>query len=332
VTDSTSADEVIMRAFPRYYRGAPTIDGIRWKLYPTVRTAWAAMMRGDIDFLYEVGQDTQEFIQGESTVAVFPFLRNYVYALALNSKREAFKDWRVRQALNRSVDRDAIVAQGFKGHATPASGTAWPQHWAYDSTVPGYSYEPERASALLDAAGVPAATQAESGGPPARLRFTCIFPEGFPLWESIGLLVQRNFSAIGVDMRLETVTFKDFNSRIAAGEFDAVLSEFIVGNSPSRPFTFWYSGGKQNFWGYMSRGVDEALDGIRRASNDEDYKNAFRKFQLEIFDNPPAVFLALGETSRAVNKRFKVVAPAGSDILPTIADWQIAVDSTRMTN
>ena len=332
VTDSTSADEVMMRAFPKYYRGIPTIDRIRWKVYPTVRTAWAAMMRGEIDFLYEVGQDIQEFIQGESSVAVFPFLRNYVYAVALNSKREVFKDWRVRRALNHSVDRDAIVAQGFKGHATPASGTTWPQHWAYDSTVPGYSYEPARAAALLDAAGVPAATRAGPDRAPARLRFTCIFPEGFPLWERIGLLVQRNFSAIGVDMRLETVSVKDFSSRIAAGEFDAVLSEFVVGNSPSRPFTFWYSGSKQNAWGYQSQKVDEALDGIRRAANDADYRDAFRRFQLEILDNPPAVFLALGETSRAVSKRFRVVAPSGSDILPTIGDWQIASSSIRATN
>jgi peptide/nickel transport system substrate-binding protein len=290
------------------------------------------MMRGEIDFLYEVGQDTEEFIQGESSVAVFPFLRNYVYAIALNSKRDVFKDWRVRRALNHSVDRDAIVAQGFKGHATPASGTAWPPHWAYDSTVPGYSYEPARAAALLDAAGVPAATQAGPDRAPARLHFTCIFPEGFPLWERIGLLVQRNFSAIGVDMRLETVSVKDFSSRIAAGDFDAVLSEFIVGNSPTRAFTFWYSGSKQNAWGYQSHKVDEALDGIRRASNDEDYRDAFRRFQLEILENPPAVFLALGETSRAVSKRFRVVAPAGSDILPTIADWQIASSSIKATN
>ena len=34
-----------------------------WKAYPTVRTAWAAMMRGEVDFLYEVGQDAVEFIQ-----------------------------------------------------------------------------------------------------------------------------------------------------------------------------------------------------------------------------------------------------------------------------
>jgi peptide/nickel transport system substrate-binding protein len=333
VSDSTSENELTMRAFEKYYRGAPKIDRIVWKAYPTVRTAWAAMMRGEIDFLYEVGQDTREFIEGENSVAVFPFLRNYVYAVALNSKKTPFDDARVRRALNHSVNRAAIVRQGFKGHGTPQSGSAWPQHWAYDTDVPTFAYEPQRATALLDAAGVPPADlQADRDKPPARLRFTCILPEGFPLWEKIGLLAQRDFSAIGVDMNLEAVSVQEFNTRILSGNFDAVLSEFIVGNSPSRPFTFWYSKSRQNLWGYRNQKVDDALLGIRRASSEVEYRDAFRDFQLNMLDDPPAVFLALGENSRAVSKRFRVVAPAGSDILPTIADWQLGEGPPRLLN
>jgi peptide/nickel transport system substrate-binding protein len=331
--DSTSADEIIMRAFRQYYRGAPTIDRIRWKVYPTVRTAWAAMMRGEIDFLYEVGQDTQEFIQGENSVAVFPFLRNYVYAIALNSAKKPFSDSRVRRALNYAVDRRAIVDVGFKGHATPESGSAWREHWAYDSSVPAYSYEPERAAALLNVAKVADVSyHPESGRPPARFHFVCILPEGFPLWEKIGLLAQRDFAHVGVDMTLETLSVKEFNARIMNGSFDAVLSEFIVGNTASRPFTFWSSNSKMNAWGYRNPRLDSALYGIRRAANEPEYRSAFRQSQLEVFDDPPAVFLALGETSRAVSKRFHVVAPPRSDILSTISDWQLEEKIAKGTN
>jgi peptide/nickel transport system substrate-binding protein len=332
LVDSTSTNEIMMRAFPQHYRGVPTIDRIRWRVYPTVRTAWAAMMRGEIDFLYEVGQDTQEFIQGENSVALFPFLRNYVYAIALNSRSAVFRDSRVRRALNYAVDRSAIVQQGFKDHAKPESGSAWPQHWAYDPNVPVYSYEPERASALLDSAAAPTTSQSDRNRPPARFHFTCIFPEGFPLWERIGLLAQRNFSAIGVDMTLEALSVQDFNRRIMAGDFDAVLSEFVVGNTPARNFALWHSASKMNVWGYRNPELDTALDAIRRAANDAEYRAAFRQSQLAVFDNPPAVFLALGETSRAVSKRFRVMAPAGSDILPTIADWHLGDYSPRATN
>jgi peptide/nickel transport system substrate-binding protein len=333
VPESSSQNELTMRAFRQYYRGTPQIDRIVWKAYPTVRTAWAAMMRGEIDFLYEVGQDTREFIQGETSVAIFPFLRNYVYAVGLNSQRRPFNDSRVRRALNYAVNRNAIVQSGFKGHAQPESGSAWPQHWAYDADAPTYSYEPQRAAALLDSAGIPVAgSRPSSVGPPARFAFTCIFPDGFPLWEKIALLIQRDFATIGVTMRLETVSVQEFNARILSRNFEAVLSEFIVGNSPSRPFTFWHSESKQNVWGYSNPQVDAALLGIRRASSEAEYRDAFRSFQLHMLNDPPAVFLALGETTRAVSKRFQVVAPAGSDILPTIGDWQLGLDPLRAAN
>ena len=46
VTVAGSGNELEMKAFERYYRGTPQIDQILWRAYPTVRTAWAAMMRG----------------------------------------------------------------------------------------------------------------------------------------------------------------------------------------------------------------------------------------------------------------------------------------------
>src|SRR5262245_22719030 len=55
VTTSGPSEEIVMSSFRNYYQGAPQIQKIVWKSYPTLRTAWAGMMRGEIDFLYEVG-------------------------------------------------------------------------------------------------------------------------------------------------------------------------------------------------------------------------------------------------------------------------------------
>jgi ABC-type transport system substrate-binding protein len=156
------------------------------------------------------------------------------------------------------------------------------------------------------------------------MRFTCLVPENFALWERIGLLVQRNLGQIGVDMQLQSLPAAEFNRRIGTGQFDAVLTDFIVGNSPSRQYFFWHSQSKLNAWRYKNAGVDEALNRIRQASTDAEYRTAFRSFQLQTVEDPPAIFLVLGETSRAVSKRFQVVAPVGTDILPTIADWQLS--------
>jgi len=331
ISQPPTGSDLTMTAFPRYYRGKPQIDYIVWKAYPTVRTAWAAMMRGEIDFLYEVGEDARQFVEGESSAEVFPFLRNYVYSVAFNLRRQTFNDGRVRRALNHAVNRSVIVERAFKTHGLPASGSAWPEHWAFDSSVAQYAYDPTRATALLDEVlKVPDSSQ--PGHAPSRLRFTCILPENFTLWERMALLVQRDLAHVGVDMQLETVTVNEFNKRILTGDFDAVLIELIVGNTPTKPYTFWYSQSKRAFTGYKNAGVDGALDAIRHASNDNEYRRAFSAYQAELVADPPAIFLALGEVTRAVSKRFQVIAPPRSDILPTIGDWRLSKDAQRAAN
>ena len=330
ITASTSQNEVVMTSFSRYYKGPPKIDRIVWKSYPAVRAAWAAMMRGDVDLLYEVGPETLEFMRGAS-VEVYPFLRSYLFGIILKVDRRDLSDPRVRASMNYAIDRSQLVSQVLKQHGIPATGLAWPQHWAYDSSVPSFSYDPQRATALLDAAGVAALSPASSERPPSRLRFTCLVPEGFALWERMALMAQRNLSHIGIDMELESLPFVAFNQRIAKRDFEAVMMEFVIGSSPSRLFTFWYSEGKRNAWGYKNARMDQALNGIRRAANDEEYRHAFRQFQIQAFDDPPAIVLALAENARAVSRRFRVVAPPGSDILPTIGDW-LPIDDTAETN
>jgi len=324
VITRSEASQIEMEAFPKHYRGTPKISRIVWRPYATVRTAWAAMMRGEVDFLYEVGHDAREFIENETSVKVFPFLRNYVYAVIFNSRTNKFTDPRIRQALSYAVNRQRIVSLAFKGHARPISGFAWPEHWAYDTSAADHGYDPTRASALLNSSPRKV-TMGEQGRPAARLHFKCLFPENLPLWERIALLMQRDLAQIGVDMEVESVPISEFNNRLATGDFDTVLLELIVGNSASRPFTFWHSESRQNMWGYNSQSVESALEQIRRAANEIEYRDGFRNFQRYMLDDPPAVFLALGETSRAVSTRFVVTAPPRSDILPTIADWQIAL-------
>ena len=115
-----------------------------------MRTAWAAMMRGEVDFLYEVGPESREFLESETSVALYPFLRNYVYGVVFNTRHPVLRDPEIRRALNYAVDRSAIVRQAFRGHATAASGPAWPLHWAYDAAAASYPYDPARAAAALE--------------------------------------------------------------------------------------------------------------------------------------------------------------------------------------
>jgi peptide/nickel transport system substrate-binding protein len=330
VITSTSAGEIVMSSFRQYYRGISAIDRLVWRLYPTVRTAWAATMRGEVDFLYEVGPDSREFLESEASVELYSFLRNYVYGAVFNARRPVFRNPEIRRALNYAVDRKTIVELAFRGHATVANGPAWPLHWAYEASAEGYVYDPARGAASLERAL--GTRRAENGRRSTNFKFVCLIPDNFQLWERIALIVQRDLAKIGVDMALEAVPFDVFNQRIAVGDFDVVLMEMVSGFSVTRQFYFWRSSSLANFSGYHNTLVDSSLEGIRGAAGEAEYRETFHQFQRATFNDPPAIFLAWSQTARAVSRRFDVIRAPGGDIRMTISDWKLARTSTRDSN
>ncbi len=74
----------------------------------------------------------------------------------------------------------------------------------------------------------------------------------------------------------------------------------------------------------MTRALIDALDRLRYAANDDTTRVAFHDLQAALLDDPPGVFLAFGETTRAVSRRFEPVTPPGGDVFRTIADWRLA--------
>ena len=297
---SPSAEGMTLEANRHYHAGPPVIDRVVVKPFAALRTAWAEMMRGQVDFLWEVGPETAEFLSDRTAVEVRSFLGYYAYALMLNSARLPFSRAEVRQALNMAVDREAIVQQALKGRGVAADGPIWPRYWARDPAAPAMSFDRAEASAVL---------RGSRRGP---VEFTCLVPANFSILERMALLVQQQLGEVNVRMRLESLPPDDFNQRIVSGRFDAVILPILGGRSPAVFHRFWHSaaGGvrRWNYWGYSNGRVDAALDAALDAVSDREFSDAIRRFETAVRDDPPAVFLAWNRTVQAVSRRFVVPA------------------------
>jgi len=112
-----------------------------------------------------------------------------------------------------------------------------------------------------------------------------------------------------------------------------VLFDVVSGPSLFRPFLMWRSGTTGNLAGFSSAAVDAALDSIRHAGSDDDYRSGVAAFQRATIKDPPAVFLAWREGARAVSKRFTVSdAQPGRDIMATLRFWKPATDERASRN
>lgn len=302
IAESDSLNE--LRANDEYYLGRPSIDRIVVTNYPSIRAAWADLLRDRIDMLYEVSDDAQDSLTGSKSVSVFSFTRPYQYVIAFNLQSPKLKRPEIRRALNAAIDRASLVRDGLNGRGTPSAGPIWPQHWSLSRTVPQLQFDPSAATRWLG-------TQ--------RVSFKCLLPSQY---ERLGLLVKRQLELVGVEMQIEETTPDRVFQVLGTGAFEAVFLDMVSGPSLFRTYEWWHSKGSFNPGSLGSPPIDATLDRIRHAASDDEYRAAVAGFQRAIVDNPPAIFLAWSQRARAVNRRFDVVTEPGRDILTTLRLWR----------
>jgi ABC-type transport system substrate-binding protein len=306
---SRSETGVELVANDRYYLGTPAIGRVVLRNYPSVRAAWADMLRGNVDALYEVGLDALDSLQASSQVAIYLYQRPYAYSIVFNTRSPDLKSADVRRALNDAIDRPRLIADGLGKHGTPADGPVWPHHWAYNDRFPAFKYDAASAQRVLG----------------RKISFSCIFPEGPS--ERLALAAQHQLAQVGVDMRLQSLSLDELSRRVTKQhDFDAVLFDAHLAPNLFRSYQWWHSGGVYNFGQFQSARVDAALDAVRYARNDAEYAAGTLAFQQAFIDDPPAILLAWGERARAVSRRFDVPSEPGRDILTTLRLWKPSAD------
>jgi ABC-type transport system substrate-binding protein len=299
--------EAVLRAHSTHYLGSPAIDRLIVRPYKSVRGAWADMLRGRVDMLYEVGVEALDLLEAGTQTKVHEFQRPYAYMLIFNMRQQHLRDARIRRQLNSAIDRRELIAGTLRGHATPATGPVLPQHWANDGSLAEFKYQPVEIAPF-----------------DRPLRVRCMYYDRSN--ERLALGLQKQLRSVGVDLILEQVPSEVGDERLSAGDFDTFLVDAVSGPTVWRTSLFWQSGSPYNFGHFDSPMVNLALDRLRAAPAEADYKAAVAGFQQAMIDDPPAIFVAWSQRARAVSTRFEVPAEPGRDILRSLRLWRLAPD------
>lgn len=317
----TDKQQATLQAFDRYYRGQPAIATMEVINYPTQRNAWAALMRGELDMLYEVGRDAAGFVAAESAVRTYSSPRPYYNALVFNVRHPILKQAEIRRALNESLDRPTLIRDGLNGKGRPADGPLFPEHWAYSPQDRSLTFDPPAVRLRLENAGL--RTQpGVAGRMPSRFAFTCLVYGDDSRFERLAVLIQKQLAEVGVEMRLLPLPLDQLGERVGRGDFDAILMEFN-GRSLGWVHEWWHShdNGRLNT-GY--RAADAVLDRIKTARSDEEIRQGVAELGRILNNDPPAAFLAWQETSRAVSTKFDVGSEKTGDIISNTWKWRPA--------
>jgi peptide/nickel transport system substrate-binding protein len=313
-----------LAAFDQYRGGRPAIDAVHIATYTSQRQAWAAMMRDETDMLWDVSAESLAFVEAESTVKTYPFMRAYYDAMVFNLTLPLFARRDVRRALNAAVDRQQVVDDALGKLGVPADGPIWPYHFAHLAGQAAYRFDPQRAESQLDALGLKR-SRPQPGRMPSRFRFTCLVSSEDHRLQRIALLIQKQLFNVGVEMLVDAKPLVEVQTSLGQGRFEAVLSEFGSLRSLSYAYSLWHSpAAGQEGLNLHYKSADAALDRLRAAFTEAQVRTAVAAVQRTFYDDPPAIFIEWMSRSRALRRDIEVPSEEQRDILGTIERWRPA--------
>ena len=222
----------------------PYVDEVKVLIMPESATYIAALRAGRIDYIgHNMSTHLSTIDEADSLLRTNPELRansyyfrsNQVFAMYVQD--EPFDDIRVRQAMQMALDNETIAATLYKGQAlaTPQGvvGRALKDYVVpYEEWSPelqhAYSYDPDAAEALLDAAGYP------RGDDGVRFKVPLQQSSTGPLQDYPAIAVEY-WKAIGVEVVVDAVDGAEFVSRLDNGQlFGAVAGHLRHALLPAR--------------------------------------------------------------------------------------------------
>lgn len=146
---------------PDYFKkGQPYLDRVILKIMPNGAARVLAFEKGEVDVLYGFVLPREQALRLKALPGV-QYAENVVLpevvTLFFNLQgTKPLADLRVRQAIAHGLDKKFMIEKAYFGVGRPATSpipTGIP--WAHNKSVAVYDYDPEKAQALLDAAGFP---------------------------------------------------------------------------------------------------------------------------------------------------------------------------------
>jgi peptide/nickel transport system substrate-binding protein len=279
-------DEVVVERNPDYFRGAPPLANIRFRVVPDAIVRALELRKGSADI--EVSSLTPDIIP---VLAKQPALAvterpgtNFTY-LGLNLEDPILKNRHVRQALAYATDRDSLIRYLIHGQARIATGILPPNHWAYEPNVTQYTLDTTRAEQLLDAAGYPR----KPDGTRLHLTLKTSTDEQFRV---MGAALQEQWRKVGVDLELRPMEFATVLSDAVKGNFQLNLLRWVGANNDPDIFEFVFNSKRfppdgANRGHYRNPRIDALTDQIRTEMDQEKRKQLCSEVQKILADDLP---------------------------------------------
>lgn len=262
-----------------FFRPGPYLERIIYTFSSDSRQSAEQLLSGAVDYTFVRPPVTMiQRLEREPDIRMVSAPSDARIYCVFNLRRPALADPRVREAINRAIDRQQILDRALHGFGTPALGFYTPSvAWAYNGDAHVPAYDPALARQLLAAAGQ------------ANLELELLATQVAP-HADIARLLARQLTAVGLRIRLDLVSVSQLQERaMVRHDFDLALIAGSHGPDPENLNLRFGSRGAIQPMGYSSPELDATLaEGARTVDLTRRARAYFRAQEILARDLPIA--------------------------------------------
>ena len=249
----------------------------------TVRLA--NLKSGGLDLIERVLATDIKDVRADSRLKLSTALELGYFGLTINiandkNKGPLSQSEKVRQALDLSIDREAITQVVFNGEFTPGNQWVSPEHPYYQTSFPVPKRDIAKAKALL-----------KESGAALPVAVDMMVPKGAES-EAVAQVIQSIAAEAGFDLKIRVVEFATTFKQAQAGEFQAFLIGWSGRIDPDgNSYVFMHTKAPQNDGGYSNPEADKALDDARLVTDPAQRKAIYEKLTKIVLNDEPLIYL-----------------------------------------
>ncbi|WP_370232362.1 ABC transporter substrate-binding protein [Cognatishimia sp.] len=215
----TAGESIVLKKNPNFFiDGRPKLDEIIVRIIKDASSLMITMENGDADMWPYIGGSQQvKRMEGVESLTV----TSDGYAgigpinwLAFNTKGEKTSDVRVRQAIAYAIDRNFITKALHRGTSAPQRGPIIETSPFFDSSIPAYDVDLDKAKALLAEAGY-------ADGMDLAIDYIPAFKEQ---QQTVAEYLKSQLAKVGINVTLRaSPDFPTWAGRINSYDFEATM-------------------------------------------------------------------------------------------------------------
>jgi peptide/nickel transport system substrate-binding protein len=279
-------DSIVLVADENYYGDAPFFKKVIMKIVADATQRVQLLKNGDVDTATKIPFPEYQGLSTDENVKTLSIPSNLIVFVEMNTTLAPFDKKEVRQAVAYATPYQDIIEQVYLGQAAEAKSLIPSGMPTHDPSTNQYSYDLEKAKALLETAGFPGG----DGLPDITLTIAGDDQQK----ERYAIILQDSLKKIGMNVEIQKLAYAQYNELQQGSKLQMWTDEWLSWVNDPFYHLSWLaqSESPSNYPKFKSDRADELIAQFTLSDDAAGREAASKEIQAILIEESPYIFVA----------------------------------------